>query len=188
MDNLAVIIVLGIFAGIGVLTILALATIQAIILCAGLKDRIQKSVAAEKEHNSAMAEDKRERYKLIRQKKQDIEDIKTADALAKLEDKKQQTKKSIAIKTERSKFKSKANLQEPEESASEPEESATDEVITEESLESKNKKEEKARIKAEKRAEKDKKKQEKALAKANKILKKNGIVEDELPHDDAENE
>lgn len=187
MDNLAVIIVLGIFAGIGVLTILALATIQAIILCAGLKDRIQKSVATEKEHNSAMAEDKRERYKLIRQKKQDIEDIKTADALAKLEDKKQQTKKSIAIKTERSKFKSKANLQEPEESVTEPEESATDEVITEEHL-GKNKKEEKARIKAEKRAEKDKKKQEKALAKANKILKKNGVVEDELPHDDAENE
>ena len=100
MDNMTVIIILGVFAGIGAITIIALAVTQAVVLIAGLKDRVSKNIAAVKEHNTAVVEDKKERKRMIMEKKQDIENLRTADALAKLEGKKQQ----IPVKTERSKF------------------------------------------------------------------------------------
>lgn len=100
MDNMAVLIVLGVFAGIGAITIIALAVAQAVVLIAGIKDRVSKNIAAVKEHNTAVVEDKKERKRMIMEKKQDIENLRTADTLAKLEGKKQQ----IPVKTERSKF------------------------------------------------------------------------------------
>ena len=100
MDNMTVMIILGVFAGIGAITIIALAVTQAVVLIAGIKDRVSKNIAAVKEHNTAVVEDKKERKRMIMEKKQDIENLRTADTLAKLEGKKQQ----IPVKTERSKF------------------------------------------------------------------------------------
>lgn len=100
MDNMTVLITLGVFAGIGAITIIALAVTQAVVLIAGIKDRVSKNIAAVKEHNTAVVEDKKARKRMIMEKKQDIENLRTADTLAKLEGKKQQ----IPVKTERSKF------------------------------------------------------------------------------------
>lgn len=100
MDNMTAMIILGVFAGIGAATIIALAVTQAVVLMAGTKDRVRKHIAAMKEHNTAVIEDKKERKRMIMEKKQDIENLRTADALAKLEGKKQQ----MPVKTERSKF------------------------------------------------------------------------------------
>lgn len=100
MDNMAVLIVLGVFAGIGAITIIALAVAQAVVLIAGIKDRVSKNIAAVKEHNTAVVEDKKERRRMIMEKKQDIENLRTADTLARLEGKRKQK----PVKTERSKF------------------------------------------------------------------------------------
>lgn len=155
MDNLAVIIMLSVFAGIGAITSIALAVIQAVVCIAGIKDRVSKNIAAVKEHNTAVVEDKKARKRMIMEKKQDIENLRTADALAKLEGKKQQ----IPVKTERSKFVM-FNLANAEQEG-EAEQAEQEEVVEESKTKAEIKKEEKAEKKRAKQEAKIQKLQEK---------------------------
>lgn len=152
MDNMTVIIILGVFAGIGAITIIALAVTQAVVLIAGLKDRVSKNIAAVKEHNTAVVEDKKERRRMIMEKKQDIENLRTADTLAKLEGKKKQK----PVKTERSKFVVSTLAQ-----AEQEEQSEQEEVVEESKTKAEIRKEEKAEKKRAKQEAKIQKMQEK---------------------------
>lgn len=155
MDNLAVFVTLSVFAGIGAITIIALAVTQAVVLIAGIKDRVGKNIAAVKEHNTAVVEDKKARKRMIMEKKQDIENLRTADTLAKLEGKKQQ----IPVKTERSKFVL-FNLANAEQEG-EAEQAEQEEVVEESKTKAEIKKEEKAEKKRAKQEAKIQKMQEK---------------------------
>ena len=163
MDNMAVLIVLGVFAGIGAITIIALAVTQAVVLIAGIKDRVSKNIAAVKEHNTAVVEDKKERRRMIMEKKQDIENLRTADTLARLEGKRKQK----PVKTERSKFVMSDFAQ--DEQAEQAEQSEQEEVVEDGKTKAEIKKEEKAekkRAKQEAKIQKMQEKVDKARAKA----------------------
>lgn len=175
MNNLALIIVLGIFAAIGVATILGLAIMQLIILFASAKDRMCKAITAEKEHNTAIMEMKKERKKRIREKRSEIEDMNAADEMAKLEEKK--TKKTI--KTERAKFKQHETSDAATDGANECDE--TTEVAKESDAENDDIK---VQIKQAKKEERMRKQHLRREQKAMKVLRKYADVftpsEDEL--------